>query len=76
MQIDMNLNTLRHAQRITLYSRDAKGYSKFDRNIDAKEAMELIANGYTAHAGESGFINMNTMSMRTTGYRVSIYPPK
>lgn len=75
MQIDMDLNTLRRAQKITLYSRDAKGYSKFDRYVGAKEAMGLIANGYIAHAGESGYINMNTMKMRTTGYRISLYPP-
>ena len=71
----MNLNTLRHAQGITLYSRDAKGYSTFDRYVGAEEAMGLIANGYFAHAGEAGYINMNTMGMRTTGYRISIYPP-
>lgn len=77
MKLDtVDIATLRGARKITLNRRDADGYAKFDRLVGAEEAMELISSGYTATSGETGYINMNTMKMRTTGYMVELYPPK
>lgn len=77
MKMDtVDIATLRGAKKIRVNRRDADGFAKFDRLVDAEEAMVLVADGYIAYSGETGYINMNTLQMRTTGYMVELYPPK